>query len=740
MTVKYELITPDGETFNTTGTVTDGGYNYAMGTIPGTGLPEVEHVTHTIPGSPGSVLTDIIVKDRIVQLTFVAWGKTVENLIAARAAIFDKMRWNRSSEDIPEPTTLRATIDAVVADLAIYYKNHATARTSKQGGLIERITVRLAAHNPMWRGSSEIVTGLSPYNTLDIKYIIRKHDGVWGNVDVTSNPTSGAINAMALGPDNRLYIAGTFYEWDGVVGRNYIAAYDIDAGTWHTVGGASTMTGWINALAFTADGTLYIGGAFLNVVDSDGDYLVQYDIGTDTISVMPGGSGEVNDLVIGRNGLLYICGEFTHWGADAEGSGVVSWDGSSWGYLDSGLTKAIPAKQVTSMAVLPNGDLVVGGMFDEAGSDPLGVKNLAIWRDGEWIGVGAGVTAYVLDLAVASDGVLYIAGGFTLDGDGNQLNYAASWDGSSISPIGDGFDDISEIVYAGLNETIYYGGDFTVADGVDLVDSIVKLKGNVFSTLEVDFPSTGWLQSLIESEEYGLFIAAADGTAIVPGTVTVTNSGSFETYPEIKIVNGASGNLFSLRNETTGKEILFNNLLLFNGETITIDLSPGAKTVENSWAGNVLGEVKPTSDINIFSFESDPTAPNGQNTVSCLVKDATPQESGDGSNQLSSWIGVLGLTLDNTDNGTLYVSIVDEGGGDYRVDLYSNSGRTAKVGHTGSYSGAGTETITADNSSGISGTIVVDAATGADVNIEVIFTIIEFRHYDRWTSLDEVVK
>ena len=166
MTIKYEIITPDGETFNTTGTVTDGGYNYAMGTIPGTGLPNVEHVSYVIPGSPGSVLTDIIVQDRTVLLTFVTWGKTVENLIAARAAIFDKMRWNRSSTDIPEPTILRATIDAVVADLAVYYKNHATTRTSKQGGLVERITVRLVAHDPMWSGSSQVATGLPPYQSV----------------------------------------------------------------------------------------------------------------------------------------------------------------------------------------------------------------------------------------------------------------------------------------------------------------------------------------------------------------------------------------------------------------------------------------------------------------------------------------------------------------------------------------------------------------------------------------------
>lgn len=195
-----------------------------------------------------------------------------------------------------------------------------------------------------------------------------------------------------------------------------------------------------------------------------------------------------------------------------------------------------------------------------------------------------------------------------------------------------------------------------------------------------------------------------------------------------------------MRNSTIKKEILFNNLLLFEGETITLDLSHGAKTVVNSWAGNALNNIIPSSDLNTFSLESDPIAEDGENAITCLAKDATPIESNDGSDQLSDWIGITGLTLANTDVGTLYTSIVSDGGGYYHVNFYSNSGRTTLVGHTGTYNGAGSEAITADNASGVGGTITIDAVVGADTDIETLFTIIEFRHYNRWTSLDEAVQ
>ena len=336
--------------------------------------------------------------------------------------------------------------------------------------------------------------------------------------------------------------------------------------------------------------------------------------------------------------------------------------------------------------------------------------------------------------------MLYIGGNFDEDADGTVLNNVASYNGSSFSPLGSGVDQNVRSSYAHPNGSIFFGGIFSTAGGETMVDGAAIWTGNAWKPMTIDMPGSTELFAVLYDETYGLYLGFnTTGTATAPGAVTVANTGSVETYPIIKIVNGAGGNLFALTNETTGLEILFNNLLLFNSETITIDLSPGAKTVENSWAGNVLGEVKPASDLNIFSLEPDPIAASGDNIITCLVKGAAPQENGDNNNQLSGWIGITGLTLDNTDDGRLYVTI-NYSIPNYGLWIYKDSAKTEIVAHSEEYTGTGSIAISENNSSGISGTVTVDAVVAADADIEVLFAIIEFRHYNQWTSLDEAVK
>lgn len=104
----------------------------------------------------------------------------------------------------------------------------------------------------------------------------------------------------------------------------------------------------------------------------------------------------------------------------------------------------------------------------------------------------------------------------------------------------------------------------------------------------------------------------------------------------------------------------------------------------------------------------------------------TITEANDGDNQLSGYDGITGLSWAvNTDaDGKIYLEIVDDGGGYYHVDLYMDGAKSLLVGHTGTYSGAGSQAITADNSSGLGGTITVDAVVGADADIAVTFPFV----------------
>lgn len=131
-------------------------------------------------------------------------------------------------------------------------------------------------------------------------------------------------------------------------------------------------------------------------------------------------------------------------------------------------------------------------------------------------------------------------------------------------------------------------------------------------------------------------------------------------------------------------------------------------------------------------------AVKGTNTDSAgdvyLVLDLLSEtEANDNNNQLSGWSNITGAALGvNCDTaGKIYATIVDDGGGSYHVDFYKATARAVGdlVGHTASYSGAGAQAIVADNSSGLGGTITIDAVTAADADIECILAFRRVRVY-----------
>jgi len=93
-----------------------------------------------------------------------------------------------------------------------------------------------------------------------------------------------------------------------------------------------------------------------------------------------------------------------------------------------------------------------------------------------------------------------------------------------------------------------------------------------------------------------------------------TNNGSAKTYPIITITG--PGPVYKITNHTTGDEINFN-LTLVAGETATLDLRPGHKTLISTFRGNIINTILQGS--NVGSFRLDP----GSNDVSILAPGCT---------------------------------------------------------------------------------------------------------------------
>jgi hypothetical protein len=107
--------------------------------------------------------------------------------------------------------------------------------------------------------------------------------------------------------------------------------------------------------------------------------------------------------------------------------------------------------------------LVVAGDFDLAGSTLA--HRIATWdpATGEWSALGSGMDSVVRTLATLPNGDLVAGGIFTTAG-GVSARRIARWNGTAWSPLGSGMDDQVHALATLPNGDLVAGGVFTTAD------------------------------------------------------------------------------------------------------------------------------------------------------------------------------------------------------------------------------------------------------------------------------------
>ena len=161
-------------------------------------------------------------------------------------------------------------------------------------------------------------------------------------------------------------------------------------------------------------------------------------------------NNDVEALATASNGDLLAGGQFGTSGNVATGR-IAQWDGSAWSGFGSGLLPS-GGPRVEAIAVLTNGNMVIGGSFAHVGSTNL--NNLALWNGSTWVGVGAGtsgtsttLSADVLALLPLPDGG-FVAGGSFAAIDGHISSCFGHWGcpitqplltGLGVSPLGPQF-------------------------------------------------------------------------------------------------------------------------------------------------------------------------------------------------------------------------------------------------------------------------------------------------------------
>lgn len=105
------------------------------------------------------------------------------------------------------------------------------------------------------------------------------------------------------------------------------------------------------------------------------------------------------------------------------------------------------------------------------------------------------------------------------------------------------------------------------------------------------------------------------GTLSPNGTTTGTYLGTYPAFPVFEIT-GPVSNLI-ITNDITGDVLSFDGSTIIDGETVTVDLRYGYKTVRNQDNENRISYLLSTSDFATFAFSPVPIAPLGVNSFTC---------------------------------------------------------------------------------------------------------------------------
>lgn len=503
-------------------------------------------------------------------------------------------------------------------DLGAFYENYEPMGDNQWGEVktyTEKASIQFQAPDPYWYEVGESAVNLETNDSATFRLVAARlrNTGQWSNL---GPPAVGGTytQVFAIVEDaTYIYIGGDFANFNNIANADNIVRYNKSTGAYSALDvGLNSI---VYALALGPNGDLYIGGTFSNAGGvAAADFITRWD-GTAFNAVGTPVTGaaailDVRALIFDHSGNLYVGGDFANWNNIAAADRIVMWNGAAYSALAAGL----PTGAVTCFAIGLDNTLFLGGTFTNAGGD-ANADWLAQWNGTAFssviagFGSGSGVESLAVD---PGNGTLYFGGPFQDAGGVTGLSFIGSWNGTSPSALGSGISNAAYALIVDKNGLLYLGGNFTSAGGIALSDRMARWNGYTFSHLDIDLPgsATVWdfyiskFADPVIKQKYDLYVGFdTTGTGNYAGKLTVANEGSVPAFP--KIVFGRSGGVAAivetLKNERTGKELLFNYSLL-SGETLTIDLTPTNKSIVSSFFSSRLDAVLPNSDFGTWQL------------------------------------------------------------------------------------------------------------------------------------------
>lgn len=424
-------------------------------------------------------------------------------------------------------------------------------------------------------------------NGLSWYLVVRDEDGnalyttsaiLWALTRDTGNPRwwwCGDPNAGAIQSSHYIYDVRIL---DAAVPANHVAKWNATEQAFQTLGAGVDDIAY--CMTWAPDGTLYVGGDFLNAGGAGAVRVARWNPTTFAWSALGAGCDDVVEgLAFGVDGYLYAAGQFANAGGGAVNYAAY-WDGAAWNALAGGLNG-----DGHGVARGLDGLMYFVGAFTQDNGATVTLNYATRWSGTAWEALGAGFDAAAWAIAVGLDGTIYVGGQFTT-ADGLAASRVAKWNGVAWSAMGDGVNSNVNATAMTIDPdgVLYMGGAFSASGTYPIPQQWAFWRDPLWIGGDGDAGGFGVSAIRIHS----------DGTLAIGGGIldelrypywaTVTNSGDANALPVFTVYG--PGQLCQIVNYTTGQRLDFN-IDMLAGEILTIDLRQGYKTITSNFRGNV---------------------------------------------------------------------------------------------------------------------------------------------------------
>ena len=265
--------------------------------------------------------------------------------------------------------------------------------------------------------------------------------GLTAPIDEQYDFVNPGVYALAVLSGGDLLVGGNFDSAGGIPVNN-IARYSPATSSWSALGAGVTGTvlpsyyflPGVYALAELPGGDVLVGGNFNTAGGGAIGYLARWSSSASTWSLPGYGPNyHVSALSVLPTGNVIVGGLFSYVGSSrASRVGLYNPTSNAWSAPAAGLAGGgYWGPRALAFAVLPDGDVIVGGDFDNAGT--ASSSNIARYSPATdaWEGLAAGVGAWpfgmgpTVSAAVAiPSGDVLAGGGFTIAGGGVSAFFA----------------------------------------------------------------------------------------------------------------------------------------------------------------------------------------------------------------------------------------------------------------------------------------------------------------------------